>query len=179
MRTRPILCCLLTWAVVACGDDSTDPGDGDGNGNGNGNGESTVEHYTAAMSVESIVSNTPVVSDATGTTTLDYDTATGNLSYKITIGQMDSITAAHIHGPATPTANAAIRLFLYTAPSGATGLVQGELVSGTIAPGSNLFRNGGTMEDVVRWMRNDSAHVMVHSTRYPNGEIRGQIVPVP
>jgi hypothetical protein len=179
MRTRKRAgTLLLALLVAACGGEGTGPGDG-GNGNGNGNGnepEPEVEYFSTVLTRDNVVRANPPVSDASGVATLEWDSAVDRLRYRIVVDQMDSITAAHIHGPASTEINASIRLFLFSAPGGATGAdITGELVTGAIEPGSSQFRLGATMEDVLRWMRNDSAHVMVHSIRYPGGEIRGQV----
>jgi hypothetical protein len=99
-----------------------------------------------------------------------------NLIYEIAVANMDGVTAAHIHGPAGTTQNGDIILTLF-APDSPTGLVNGTLVTGTIPPGSGLLSPGITLDRILTLIRADSAFVMVHSSEYPDGEIRGHLVP--
>lgn len=159
-----ILCTAL--AVTAC-DDGTDPDDDDDDG-----GDGT-EEFSATLSPDNVVGQ-EIVSTGSGSATFELDSASGNLSYTITVHDIDHIIAAHIHAPATVTQNASIPLTLYS--SQPTGEIDGQLVSGTIMPGSSQLTAGFTLADVVEDMRNGMAYVLVHSSEYPDGEIRGHIV---
>ena len=150
---------VLLVAAFGCGDEPT--------------GETETERWVASLSPDAVV-NTDVVSNASGTASLEYDGTV--LEYQIDVQAMDEVTAAHIHGPASPGQTGQIILFLFS-PSQPTGPVSGTLVTGTAGAGSPGLRNGATFDRVIELMRADSAFVMVHSTTYPGGEIRGQIVP--
>jgi hypothetical protein len=132
-----------------------------------------VEAFVASLSSDNIVGE-DVVSTATGVSNITYDGEV--LEYTIDVQDMDEIIAAHIHAPASTSQNQNVALTLF-APSAPTGLVNGRLVGGVVGPTSPAFEPGITLDDVLRWIRADSAYVMVHSSTYPNGEIRGHLVP--
>lgn len=151
----------LLLTPFACG------GDGDGTDPG-----PDTEDFAATLNAGNVVAD--VVSNATGTAELSYDGIV--LDYAIDVADMDNITAAHIHGPATTEVDANIILTLY-APDNPAGEVNGRLVSGSVGTGSSLLTPGITLDSVLVLMRTDQAYVLVHSTEYPNGEIRGQVDP--
>lgn len=158
MRAIALVAAVL--AAGACAEDvGTDPGADD-------------EVFTASLSADAVVAN-DVVSDATGSAEMVYDGTV--LEYTIDVDGMTEATAAHIHGPATTEQPAPVLVTLFS-PSEPTGPVSGRLVSGTIA-GTGPEFDDMTLDYVLGLMRSDSAFVMVHSSTYPNGEIRGQLVP--
>ena len=134
--------------------------------------EPAVETYTATLSPAAVVGS-DVVSDGSGTATLVVEDDV--LEYTIEVSAMQDITAAHIHGPASTDVNAPIRLTLFS-PSEPTGPVSGVLVTGTAAAGSPAL-NTVSMDFVLDLIRNDSAFVMIHTSTYPDGEIRGHVIP--
>jgi len=101
-------------------------------------------------------------SSATANVTVTLDRTTGNVTVSGNfMGLTSNATAAHIHGPAAAGANAAILVPL-TVPAATTGMVTG---TGTM---TNV-----QMNDMISGM----TYVNIHSTMFPNGEIRAQIVP--
>lgn len=104
----------------------------------------------------------PVTSPAAaGIGTLSLDGS--NLTYHITFSGLSApATAAHIHGPATPTNSAGVMVGL-SVPSATGGTMSGTLTL-TTAQIANLV-NGQT-------------YVNIHNANNPGGEIRGQIVPL-
>lgn len=106
----------------------------------------------------------PNVSTATGFGTVllndTEDMISVNLSFS---GLSASAVAAHIHGPALPGVNAAVKFPLMLGSAlGAT--------SGTIA--EQVFAITAT--DVTH-LKNGLFYFNVHTTTFPGGEIRGQI----
>jgi hypothetical protein len=154
----PILATLaaLALALAACGGDDAGTGP-------------AAETYAAQLGAAGIVGQT-VTSAATGSATVRVDG--GTLHYTIDLAGMTEVIAAHIHGPATPAQNADVIVTLF-APSSPTGMINGRLVGGTVA--SSQLEPGVTVDRVTRYLRSDSAFVMVHSTTYPDGEIRGHL----
>ena len=175
MRTRSTITLLMLATLAACGSDATDPEDG-GNGDGDGNGTGTVS-FTAELDADNIVGAT-IESSATGSATFEFDSATGNLAYTVNVQNMDNVINAHIHAAGTPSQNAPIRLTLFSTGT-PTGTINGQLVSGTVAPGTNQLETSMTLAQVVTHMLNNMAHVMVHSSEHPDGEIRGHVIPEP
>ena len=101
-----------------------------------------------------------------GLLTLNLD---GSVSYSISYSSLaGNFSAAHIHGSATafPGSNAGVVAGLLNTPNGTTA----GLLSGTTAP---------LTADQQGWMQSGSTYVNIHSSAFPGGEIRGQIVAVP
>lgn len=148
----------LLAALAAC--DGGDPTTGE------------LETFTATLS-PGAVNGADVVSDGSGTATFTWDGSV--LEYEITVADIDEVTAAHVHGPASPSQNAAAILALFS-PSEPTGPVNGTLVVGAVDPTTPSL-SSASLDYALSLMRADSAYVMVHSVTYPDGEIRGAIVP--
>lgn len=161
MKPTRILALLATASLLAgCGGDDGGPNPGP-----------DTEDFAAILSWEKIIAY-EVVSTATGSAAFEWDEEV--LSYSIDVQSMDNVTAGHIHGPATADQDAAIILTLF-APDNPSGAVNGRLVSGTVTAGSGLITPGWTLDQILDLMRAGNAYVMVHSTEYPDGEIRGQV----
>jgi hypothetical protein len=104
----------------------------------------------------------PVATPASGTGTVTLDTATNLLSWNITFAGFSPSypeTAAHFHGPALPGANAGIQLGL--------------------GVGSPKIGNAVITATQAIDVQNHLWYVNIHSTLYPAGQIRGQVVPEP
>lgn len=100
------------------------------------------------------------------------------LSYRLMVANIENVTQAHIH-LAPPGVNGPVVLWLY--PSGPPaveipGRVQGVLGQG-VATSADLVGPlaGMTLADLVAEIETGNAYVNVHTTRFPPGEIRGQI----
>ena len=91
----------------------------------------------------------------TATMTLDGDKLTYDVEYKDLTGPA---TAAHIHGPAEPGANAGV-MVPFSNPANP--------IKGTV----NLT------EEQVKELKAGKEYVNVHTAQNPGGEIRGQIKP--
>jgi len=103
----------------------------------------------------------PNGSTGTGPCIVSLDDVTGQVtvtgSYS---GLTSNATAAHIHGPAGPGVNAGIVIGL--TPTGGT--------SGTISGGGTLSAANVTN------MLNGLTYLNIHTTSFPGGELRAQIV---
>lgn len=101
-----------------------------------------------------------------GSLTLNLD---GTVTYNITYsGLTGDFTASHIHGSATafPGVNAGVLVGLVNSPTDTrSGALQGTTAALTSQQAG--FLTAG------------SAYVNIHSTTFPGGEIRGQLVAVP
>jgi len=96
-----------------------------------------------------------------GTLTLTGTTLAWNINFSDLIG---TTTAAHIHGPAAVGVNAGVLLDL-TPPLGVTS---GAMVGSSTASAAT-----------INAMNDGLAYVNVHTSNFPGGEIRGQIVLIP
>ncbi len=86
-----------------------------------------------------------------------------NLNYYISFsGLSGQAGAGHIHAPATPTNSANVMTPL-TVPAATSGIVSGQAV---------------LTQDQITNLVNGLCYLNIHTTLNPNGEIRGQIVPL-
>jgi hypothetical protein len=116
--------------------------------------QSALRYFTAQLDGAQEVP--PVTTNATGFGSFVMDTAANTLTYHVEFSGLTSAeTAAHIHGPAPVGQNAGI-LF---------PLANGSPKTGTIAI---------TDADEATFLGGQT-YVNVHSTNFPNGEIRGQL----
>lgn len=97
----------------------------------------------------------------TGTATITFDTVTNLLSWNLTYsGLSGTVTAAHFHGPATTSQSAGVQVGIGTA---------------------NPAIGSATLTDTQETqLLSELWYINVHSTSFPGGEIRGQVlVPEP
>lgn len=100
------------------------------------------------------------------------------LRYKLIVSNLDSITMAHIHIGALG-ANGGFVVWLY--PSSGPALLIPEKVHGTLREGvikkENLVGaySGKELSDLISIMASGNTYVNIHTSRFPGGEIRGQI----
>ena len=101
----------------------------------------------------------PAATTATGQAEVQYNSNTGTLSWKVTYtGLSAPATAGHIHGPAAPGANAGI-----VVPFGPNVTAQPIAGEAKITPTQYGDLAAGL------W------YVNIHSSKFPGGEIRGQL----
>ena len=127
-----------------------------------------TEHFVADLTGAN-ERPTAVTSSATATAEFDVYQDLPGIFYKLTVTGVDSMTAAHIHGPADTSQAAGVIVDLYT------GTTTGPGVSGVIAQGTLPVPKGITVDSVLALMRSGKAYVNVHTRAHPGGEIRGQV----
>jgi hypothetical protein len=118
-----------------------------------------------------------VQTSATGTFTLLLEASpTGfNISYTLDVSNIADVSAAHIHLGAAG-ANGDVIVPLFTGPT-KTGSFTGTLASGSITEADLTGpMKGKTFQDLASSVLAGQTYVNVHTNKYPNGEIRGQIV---
>ncbi len=100
-------------------------------------------------------------------------TGANSMSYKVSVANMQKVTAAHIHkGKVGENGPIIVTLFKTGSPSATTNgtLSQGNITSakleGPLA--------GKQLSDLINLLNNREAYVNVHTQANPNGEIRGQ-----
>jgi len=117
--------------------------------------------YNWVFGLDGLQEVPPNASPATGLAVVDYDDASNLLQWNVSYqGLLGTFTAAHFHGPALPGQNAGVRVGLTIGPSPMVG-------SATITDAFETELLGGL------WYLN------LHSSQFPGGEIRGQVVPEP
>ncbi len=105
-----------------------------------------------------------VTTSATGTISGTYNTNTNILQYNITWnGLSDAPTGMHFHGPANPGEAAGVKIGITGFTAAATGSVNKSDTLKTEADETELLQG--------KWYYN------IHTAAYPEGEIRGQILP--
>jgi hypothetical protein len=100
------------------------------------------------------------------------------ITYVITVKNIENVTAAHIH-VGKRVENGKVVAGLFMGPK-KEGKFSGELAKGTITH-KNLTGPlaGKTIKDLVEIMKRGDAYVNVHTTNNPKGEIRGEIYFMP
>lgn len=133
---------ILGFAITGCGMMSTS--------------SPTTKAFSATLSGASEVP--PVTTSGSGTFAANLDTDTKVFSWTLThSGLTGPATAAHLHGPAMPGANAGVAVPFSSAMSGSTG--QATLTDAQVADlmAGKMYAN-------------------VHTAANPGGEIRGQVM---
>jgi hypothetical protein len=101
----------------------------------------------------------------------------GLISFRVDVGNINNVTAAHIHGPAAVGVNAPVRLNMYVPPAGTAPV--SFTTTGTLASGVGTVPSGISTDSLLVLLRNGNAYVNVHTTQFGGGEIRGQVTRVP
>lgn len=101
----------------------------------------------------------PADSKATGKGDFTYDDTSKKLTWTITYsGLSDKAKAAHLHGPAKEGENADVMI--------------------TLSPLQSPIKGAAILtEDQVKALTNGDMYINVHTAKYPDGEIRGQVKP--
>jgi hypothetical protein len=111
--------------------------------------------------------NPPTGSNVFGVAFLTFDNATKELCYSISYTGLEAETVAHFHGPAAPGVNAPPIIDISPAPPGPSPPVSPK--TGCVGPLDGQQRG---------FLKRGLLYINVHSTTFPEGEIRGQVVPV-
>jgi len=101
----------------------------------------------------------PTESNAKGKAEVTYDDSTKILRWSISYGGLTgSATAAHFHGPAGEGENAGVMI--------------------TISPLPSPMKGAAILtEDQSKALLSSNLYINVHTAKYPDGEIRGQLTP--
>jgi hypothetical protein len=120
----------------------------------------------------------PVQTAAGGTFTLLVEASPSgsfNVSFTLEVTDLSDAVAAHIHLGAKGTEGEVV-MPLFTGPT-KTGTFTGILAEGTISEKDLAGpMQGKTFQDLIGVVLAGQTYVNVHTTKYPNGEIRGQII---
>ena len=137
----------------------------------------------------------PVATQATGSFTATLSSDGSSLSYTVSYSNLNAqVRFSHIHF-GLPKETGGIMVFLCGPAAGAdggplagfpnppacpdttSGTVSGTVTAANVVgPNSQGITPAGDFAKVVQAMREGAAYVNVHSTRSPNGEIRGPVV---
>lgn len=116
------------------------------------------------LTPEQEVRDPPVVSPASGFADVRYDTDTNLIEWTINFQDLLApVSGAHFHGPAAPGFNAGILVPMPNTP-----------VTFGVLEGSATFP-----QQHEQALLDGLIYANIHSSTYPGGEIRGQVVPEP
>jgi hypothetical protein len=160
-----VLAFVVSPFIAACHEDNT-----------LGLGNSSGDRFTATL-LGANVRPVPVVSAATATASLTVlepgiGASQRSLGYTLTVTNLTSATAAHIHLGGASVSDGPILLTLFSNPTDTT-LTSTTLVNSSVVEGS-LGTVG--LDSLVTLMKVGAAYVDVHTSDYPAGVIRGQLV---
>jgi hypothetical protein len=146
---------------AAGGNGGSAAGGAAGSSAGGAGGAQTVFMYQVTLTgAAEVLAAGKTVSTGSGAATVTLNTATMTVSVQGSFtGLSSAATAAHIHGPAAPGATAPAIVVL-TPQAAVAGALTG---SGTLTAAQIADLKGGM------------DYINVHTTDYPDGEIRGQI----
>lgn len=155
--------------------------------------QAVVYTFNAALnSANEVAAGVASAATATGIATLSYDTmgtaspADDTYSFAMSVfGLSGAATGFHIHGAATATETASVRVNLALAPFvnlnlGGNLLVGGSGVSPVAIPATpaSLSNAGHLAMSFLDMLRSDLAYVNVHTALNPSGAVRGQLIEV-
>lgn len=160
---RAALALVAGSLLAACHEDNT-----------LGLGNSSGERFTASLSGANVRPD-PVATTASATASLTIlepgiGTTIRSLGYTLSVSNLTSATAAHVHLGGASVSSGRILVTLFSNPTD-TAITATQLVSTTV--GENAIAVG--LDSLVTLMRSGAAYVDVHSSSYPGGVIRGQL----
>lgn len=136
-------------------------------------GPAGVEVFRATLSGANEVPASGSAATGTATVTL----VGGQLIYRVDVGNIANVTAAHIHGPAAAGVNAGVRVNFYVPPAGTPPI--SFTTTATLAQGVAALPSVISQDSLVALLRNGNVYANVHTSAFGGGEIRGQFAKVP
>lgn len=145
-------------------------------------GKTTTTNFSANLSGGQPVPT--VKTSATGKAVFRYHKDSDQLYYKITVNDIENVTAAHIHQgkkgkngpPIVPLFSSETKGQGKSKKEGLRGTFSGVLAEGNLTDKDLMgSMSGKSLEDLVKLMQSGDTYVNVHTEAHPDGEIRGQI----
>lgn len=154
MRFRSATLTLLALAALACDEGTVEP----------------LPSYGATLSGANVIP--PVTTTATGSASFTFEGS--SVSFLLRASDITGITSATLHlGDATEENPPVVELF--DDPTG-TGTVNGTFGAGSFT-GDAL--SGATLPQLMDAFDSGNAYVLVSTLAHADGELRGQVQPVP
>lgn len=169
--------CLLVLIIVIIVLVATCSGSGDEGTTTTNNGETTstalgVTKYQADLTGANSVP--AVETDATGTLSMDYNSASEELTYSLEVTALTAPSTATIYEGADGEKGAAVYT-LFGGPAEQSDY-SGVLAQGTVDPADFTGSlKGATVADLIALIKDGKAYVSVGTTAHPVDAIRGQI----
>ena len=140
-----------------------------------GGSSSPATHFSATLSA----ANEPGSVTSSGTGSATYTVDGGTVTYTVTFsGLVANATAGHIHvGPAGVNGQVTVPFTIPT-PAAKSGTINGSFTAANIAaastPDGGVSVAAGDYNGLLNLMRAGNTYTNIHSSTYPNGEIRDQ-----
>jgi len=135
-------------------------------------GMAATNTFSAKMTGKDVVP--AVMTKAHGTAHFKLSKDGKELTYTLVVKNIENVTAAHIHTGTKGESGEPVA-GLFAGPK-KEGKFSGELAKGTIMDKDLIGPLAGkTLGDLVTMIKDKQAYVHVHTDKYPDGEIRGQI----
>jgi CHRD domain len=133
------------------------------------------QNFTSNLNGQDVVP--PVNTEATGTSEFTLSSDGKGLNYEVYVTNIEDITLAQIYQGQEGKNGSAITTLIRFKELTPTGPVNGLLAQGVITADELLGPlRGKQISDLTDLIEDNNAYVEVHTTEYPNGEIRGQIL---
>jgi hypothetical protein len=132
--------------------------------------------YATLSGAEEVPAND---SNARGVATFRLSSDGQALHYRLNVANIENVTQAHIHvAPAGVNGPVVVWLYPDSPPAQLIpGRTDGVLATGTITAANFVgMLAGQSMDDLLDLMRAGHTYVNVHTSQFPPGEVRGQIV---
>lgn len=99
----------------------------------------------------------------------------GTLNYKVSVKDIENVTAAHLHAGRKAATEGPVIAPLFSGPRKA-GVFSGMLAEGTITDKDLRGPlSGKTVQDLAKMINSGDVYVNVHTEKFPEGEIRGHV----
>lgn len=133
------------------------------------------QKFTAKLSGNNEVP--PVTTAGSGMATFQLSGDGKSLDYQLNLTKMNSVMGAHIHsGKQGQNGPVIAGLFNPNMSEPPTGTINGLLKKGTLTSADlSGSMAGKQISNLVNMIKSGEAYVNIHTTKYQNGEIRGQI----
>lgn len=125
-----------------------------------------------------------ILSDGTGTLDLNLDRSTNTLAFTLTYSGLTSVTQSHIHFGKRRVAGGIMVFFcsnLASPPPGTqpcpanAGTVSGTITAASVIGPTAQNVTPGDFDALTDALTSNTAYGNIHTTKFPAGEIRGQI----
>lgn len=189
---------LMLCALFACGasaqiydDDLGNGGIGGDNGFGDDlddddDDDDDVLAVTVGARLRGLSEVPSISTAAVGFFRADIDDASSMITYQLMYQDLQAVEQAHIHVGQVHT-NGGVSAFLCTnldngppdvqpCPEGAAE-ISGTIMAAQVVGPAEQGVEEGEFEELLAAIRAGAAYVNVHTTTFPTGEVRGQIVP--
>ena len=175
-KSRKLLAIVICAVIVASAAAAVTVQAENGRNGGNGDNE---DHGTFEARLNGFQQVPAIITNGTGTFVAELNPDGISINYTLSYSHLSSTAHfAHIHvGQAG--ANGAVVVFLCGGGGKpacpASGSVSGKLTSADVKAIADQGVTAGNFHQLLIALRSGVAYVNVHSTNFPNGEIRGQI----